>query len=252
MFKAIRRFFFGKKPIKTNDTKQITKTTLNNNTLTETTLNNNTSNETTLNNNTLTKTTLNNNTLTETTLNNNTSNETTLNNNTLTNPTLNNNTLTKLNSIENFDIEHSIPFTFPVELAKCVSVYDGDTITILFKLTCDITKNQIIYRHNVRLNGLDCPEMKDKKTDRKTLREPEKEIAIMAKKRVEGLILGKVIKIKNIVPHELYGRILADVFVDDIWVNKILLDERLAIPYDGKTKMVPKNWKVFYETGSRD
>ena len=157
-----------------------------------------------------------------------------------------NNNFKKMKSVANYDVEHSVPYKFPVEYAKCVSVYDGDTITILFKLTCDLTKNQIIYRHNVRLNGLDCPEMKDKKGERKTNRESEKKIAILAKKRVEELVLNKVIKLKNIVPHELYGRILADVYVDDIHVNKILLDERLAIPYDGKTKNVPNDWVIFH------
>ena len=96
-------------------------------------------------------------------------------------------TVINLNDIKTYEYEKSIPFTFPIEYAKCISVYDGDTFTILFKLP----NNNIIYRHNVRLNGLDCPEMR-------TANLEEKEIAIKAKTEIENLILNNVIQLKNI------------------------------------------------------
>jgi endonuclease YncB( thermonuclease family) len=142
-----------------------------------------------------------------------------------------------INDIQTFEYENSIPFTFPIEYAKCISVYDGDTFTILFKLP----NNNIIYRHNVRLNGLDCPEMR-------TTNLEEKEIAIKAKTEIEKIILNNVIKLKN-VKNEKFGRILADVYFNGICVNEYLINKRLAVKYDGKTKIIPSSWKKYYEDG---
>jgi micrococcal nuclease len=155
---------------------------------------------------------------------------------------------TNPDELNNIDTQNTIPFTFPVEYAKCTNVYDGDTITIAFKLTCDKTKNANVYRHNVRLLGIDCPEMKSKNPI-------EKQVANLAKTKMEELVLNKIIKLEN-VGMEKYGRILANVKIisdatlpkgDTIDVNHAMLDARLAVPYDGKTKRVPENWLEYYE-----
>jgi endonuclease YncB( thermonuclease family) len=43
---------------------------------------------------------------------------------------------------------------------------------------------------------------------------------------------------------EKYGRLLADVYIDNIHVNKWLLDNKYAIPYDGKKKNKPTEWTL--------
>ena len=55
--------------------------------------------------------------------------------------------------------EQPIPFVVPVKEGKVIKVYDGDTITVQFKLPY---KSSPLYKISVRLNGIDCPELKTK------------------------------------------------------------------------------------------
>jgi endonuclease YncB( thermonuclease family) len=90
----------------------------------------------------------------------------------------------------------------------------------------------------VRLNGIDCPEIKGKTPE-------EKQCATIAKQVLSDLILGKMVTLKN-VETEKYGRILSEVYIGDICVNKYLLEKRLAVEYDGGTKKCPQNWMDYY------
>jgi endonuclease YncB( thermonuclease family) len=69
----------------------------------------------------------------------------------------------------------------------------------------------------------------------------EKQIAIFARDELHKLIFGKIVHLKDIAT-EKYGRMLADVYLDDINVNNWMLENRLAIPYDGGTKIRPDEW----------
>lgn len=122
--------------------------------------------------------------------------------------------------------EDTIPFVIPITSAHVIKCYDGDTITIAFKMF------DTMYRTSVRINGIDCAEIKGKSPQ-------EKQCALRAKHRVEELVLNKVVQLKN-CKTEKYGRLLADVFFlhDGILVSlaQVLLDENLAVVYDGGTK----------------
>ena len=137
------------------------------------------------------------------------------------------------------DYKDTIPFIPPVNEGYVVKVYDGDTITIASKLPY---KESPLYRFQVRLNGIDCPEIKGQN-------EYEKKVAQMAKLEITNLIMNKRVTLKN-VGTEKYGRILADVYVGDIHLNNLLLDKRLAVKYDGGTKLSPKSWTKYNETGN--
>jgi endonuclease YncB( thermonuclease family) len=151
---------------------------------------------------------------------------------------------TSLKSITLFDKDNKIewkdtvPFIPPIEKGMVIKVYDGDTITIASKLPYF---DSLLYRFSVRLNGIDCPEIKGKD-------EIEKKCAQIAKQELTNLIMHKVVTLKN-VGTEKYGRILADVYLDDLHLNKYMLDKRLAVKYDGGTKISPSNWMNYYETG---
>jgi len=138
----------------------------------------------------------------------------------------------------NIEWNDTIPFVPPIYKGFVIKVYDGDTITIASKLPY---KDSPMYRFSVRLNGIDCPEMKGKEQD-------EKQCAILAKNEVIELVLHKNIILKNIKT-EKYGRILADVYVNDFHVNQHMLEKRLAVIYDGGTKISPKNWLDYYYKG---
>lgn len=90
----------------------------------------------------------------------------------------------------------------------------------------------------MRINGIDCPEIKSKCV-------LEKECAQIAKKCVEDIILHKMVRLEN-VSLEKYGRILADVYIDNLSISNYLLEHRLAVKYDGGTKKSPDNWKEYY------
>ncbi len=132
--------------------------------------------------------------------------------------------------------EEPIPFVVPVKEGKVIKVYDGDTITVQFKLPF---KSSPLYKISVRLNGIDCPELKTKN-------EVEKQCSQIAKQKVSDLLMGKVVQFKN-VKMEKYGRLLADVYYNDKSVNQWLLDNHLAIAYDGGTKEPPKNWMTYHK-----
>lgn len=132
----------------------------------------------------------------------------------------------------------TIPFVPPIKDGFVMKVYDGDTITIASKLPY---QSSPIFRFSVRLNGIDCPEMKSKD-------ENERLCAEIAKQEVIKLVMNKVVTLKNLQT-EKYGRVLADVYINELHLNKHMIDKRLAVAYDGGTKKRLKNWLKYYETG---
>jgi len=127
-----------------------------------------------------------------------------------------------------------LPFVPPISSGYVIKVYDGDTITIASKLPYNESS---LYRFPVRLNGIDAPEIKGKTDD-------EKISAQAAKQALENLILHKTVVLKNI-QQEKYGRILADVYLEQLNLNKWMLDNKYAVPYDGGTKKSPDSWLEF-------
>jgi micrococcal nuclease len=136
--------------------------------------------------------------------------------------------------------EDTVEFTFPIKGGRVIKVYDADTITIASKLPYD---DSPMYRLSVRLNGIDTPEMKGK-----GISDEEKESAKQARDFVSNLVLNKYVRLENI-ESEKYGRILADVFIENVHLNEILLKERYAVKYDGGTKIKPASWLNYKITG---
>lgn len=135
-------------------------------------------------------------------------------------------------------IDNSSPFVPPLTNGIVVKVYDGDTITIVSKLPYDTSP---LYRFSIRIRNIDCPEIRGSCDD-------EKQCAKIAKQRVSDLILNKKVELRN-VGNEKYGRVLADVIIDDQDVGRLLIDERLALEYSGGTKLKLVSWLKYYETG---
>lgn len=134
--------------------------------------------------------------------------------------------------------EDTVEFTFPIQGGRVIKVYDGDTITIASKLPF---YDSPLYRLSVRLNSIDTPEIKGKNED-------EKKAAKIARDALSSLILNKYVTLKNI-QSEKYGRILADVYLDDLWLNEWMIKERYAVKYDGGTKLSPTSWIKYRVTG---
>jgi endonuclease YncB( thermonuclease family) len=123
-----------------------------------------------------------------------------------------------------------VPFVPPITSGYVIKVYDGDTITIAGRLPYPESR---LYRFQVRLLGIDSPEIKGKT-------EKEKEAAHKSQQALEGLVLNKTVLLREIST-EKYGRILANVYLvaetgHELLVNKWMLTNGHAVPYDGKTK----------------
>lgn len=118
-----------------------------------------------------------------------------------------------------------------IRYAKVIKVYDGDTITVAAKLPFDKSP---IYRFSVRLRSIDSPEIKgDSKKER--------ELAIQARDALHALIFGEIVELKN-NGKEKYGRLLADVYYNDIHLNKWMVDNNYAVKYDGGKKIRGDDW----------
>jgi endonuclease YncB( thermonuclease family) len=140
-----------------------------------------------------------------------------------------NNTFVDTFDYKNIEYKDTIPFVPPLERGKVIKVYDGDTITVCGRFY----DNSPLYRFCIRLKGVDSPEIRGNTQE-------EKVSAIKSRDALSQLILGKIVVIKN---HdcEKYGRILADVYIDNIHVNEWLLQNHYAFPYDGGKKELFKS-----------
>lgn len=134
----------------------------------------------------------------------------------------------------------TVEFIHPIKGGRVIKVYDADTITIASKLPYNESP---LYRFQVRLNGIDAPEIKG--TD---VSEEEKGAAKLARDYVSNLIYNKYVRLEN-VSNEKYGRILADVYLGNTNINELLVKERYAVKYDGGTKVKPKSWVRYKITG---
>lgn len=123
-----------------------------------------------------------------------------------------------------------------IEYGRVIEIYDGDTFT----LAAYIDNGNTLYQVPVRINGIDCPEMKTKN-------ENEKKVAEFAKQFVSNRILNEIVYLEN-VKLDKYGRILADIiygFNKQSIANE-MIEKHLAVAYDGGTKHVPNDWLEYY------
>lgn len=117
---------------------------------------------------------------------------------------------------------------------KIVSVYDGDSVHIvlplnLIKMNDTTNINEVkLYKFNCRLNGLDTPEIRTKNIQ-------EKEFGLKVRDILRDKILNKIVKVKC-GDFDKYGRLLVDIYLEDLHINKWLIDNGYANNYDGGKK----------------
>jgi endonuclease YncB( thermonuclease family) len=106
--------------------------------------------------------------------------------------------------------------------AKCVDVYDGDTAQFVFR----IFPVGPLYRFSCRMMGYNSAEIKGQT-------EEERNKALEAKKALSDLILDKVVALK-LGKFDKYGRVLVTVSVNNIDVNKYMVDNNYGKIYTGR------------------
>lgn len=116
-----------------------------------------------------------------------------------------------------------------VKVDKITSIYDGDTFRVNIKEYSPIIGERI----PIRINGIDTPEMRGKCVKEKTLAREAKQLTVSL------LRTAKTIELKNIQRGK-YFRIVADVYADNQNLAYILIKNKLAVKYDGGTKI--KDW----------
>lgn len=139
--------------------------------------------------------------------------------------------------------------------ARVVSVYDGDTLTVVLPVF------STFFKFNVRMSGIDTCEIKSKSPK-------NKELAYRARNRLFQLITGKAIDASGIdswkrkqvdefleadvylvnihcQEFDKYGRLLATVYptspIDAPSFSDTLLKDRLAYVYQGDTKLTEED-----------
>jgi endonuclease YncB( thermonuclease family) len=126
-------------------------------------------------------------------------------------------------------------------MAKIIRIYDGDTF---FMLT-NLTDSEPYYEYSVRLKGLDTPEVRPSKN---TLHyELHKEAGESVRDTLNYLIRQNSIFIIDFDKEDKYGRLLGTLYTAKrtwflrykkyINLNQWIIDNELALPYDGKTKL---------------
>ena len=112
-----------------------------------------------------------------------------------------------------------------VTVSKVISVYDGDT----FRVDIDSLPPIVGKNIPIRLNGVDTPEIQGKC-------QQEKDLALEARDFVRNkLANAKEIKLTKLQRGK-YFRVVADVMIDGISLEKELLENELAYNYSGGKK----------------
>ena len=106
--------------------------------------------------------------------------------------------------------------------AKIIKVYDGDSITAVFRY------NGEFYKWSCRLSGIDTPEIH-------SYNDNEKKLAIDARNYLRDNILEQIVKLEC-GDFDKYGRLLVIVYHNDINVNRVMIDKGYANVYSGGKK----------------
>ena len=116
--------------------------------------------------------------------------------------------------------------TYPdITISSVVSVYDGDTIKVNIANYPDVIGEAI----SIRIRGIDAPENRSKCTS-------EKAKAIKAKDYLKALLANAGVIRLTQVERGKYFRLVANVLVDGVNINQLMIDQGLARTYDGMSK----------------
>ncbi len=105
-------------------------------------------------------------------------------------------------------------------------VVDGDTVDVTIDLGF-----KIFHKSRVRMFGIDCPESRTRNLD-------EKARGLLAKSFLKEFIdKSKKIIIRTQKDSKgKYGRVLGELIIDDININKLMVKKYLAVAYTGQSK----------------
>lgn len=144
-----------------------------------------------------------------------------------------------MSTIDIPEFNDTIEYVPPISSGIVIKVFDGDTITIAKQI------NTVWYRFSIRIRGIDCPEIRTRDEDEKT-------VAVIARDTLYTMLYGKTVQLKNIENDKYGGRYVADVYFEELNIGEFLLQKRLAVKYDGGKKNPPQNWYDYYTHDNND
>jgi len=147
------------------------------------------------------------------------------------------NSIYQRNELQNINIDNTSLFSLNGSsvIAKIIDVYDGDSITVIFKLFGNY------YKWKCRIMHIDTPEIKQKikpRNEEETIKfEKEKKRAIIIRDIMRDKLLNKIV-ILHCFQFEKYGRLLVEFNIPEtnIKIHNWLIENNYAKPYEGKTK----------------
>ena len=116
------------------------------------------------------------------------------------------------------------PFTIHGSFqAKCVSVYDGDTITVEMSF-----RQEALESFKIRLLHINAPEIKVRKNVRD--REEVKKAGLESRDFLRNRVLGEEVSLKC-EGFDSFGRILAEITHEGENVNQLMITSGHAVPF---------------------
>ena len=121
---------------------------------------------------------------------------------------------------------------FTSTLAKCVAVYDGDTVTLAAPLSDGDPR---LYKVRARLKGIDTPELRTRDLDEKTA-------GLKARDELRSLLLGQLV---HVTWHGRgkYGREIVSLRTrSGVFVSEWMIVRGYARKYDGGKRLPYAQW----------
>ena len=113
--------------------------------------------------------------------------------------------------------------------AKVVSIYDGDTCTVVFFYNANPIKLRL------RMEGYDAPELKPKNDVEN--RELHMEAGKKSRDKLKELVLGKVVRLEiNDKNNDKYGRLLGTLYYKGENINNYMILNKFGKKYTGGKK----------------
>lgn len=135
---------------------------------------------------------------------------------------------------------------------RVVGCYDGDTLTVAMRF------RGVMNKFACRIQGIDTCEMKSKSTENRSsaIRARNRVLQLLGcpveleqtltKKEIQKMLHSHVVVVDiHCSKFDKYGRLLCDIYVSDgRSISEVLLSEKIAYSYDGKTKLTEDEQEV--------
>ena len=110
---------------------------------------------------------------------------------------------------------------------KIRRIVDGDTVDV----DIDLGFSVILYKQRIRLYGIDTPESRTRDKEEKFYGKLAAQFLSDQCKKGSCITLKTHLDMKG-----KYGRILGEIIVDGVNINQLMIEEYMAVEYDGRSK----------------